>query len=131
MAITFGDTLNRDKFAYDLSKTPLTKNDVFDIQAINQSIENILSTIPGERPMNPFFGSPLFTTLFENITQSEAEKLMNDLIDTIKFWENRITVIPEQCEFNINSNDHTLEISIVYQINQNNIVSEFNRKVIF
>jgi len=131
MAIDIDEKINRDKFAFDLSKAPLTKNDVYDLSAINQSIENILSTIPGERVMNPYFGSPLFSTLFENITQSEAETLMNNIIEIVGLWENRITIIPEQCTFDIDSNNHTLTLSLVYVINQNNIVSEFNRKVIF
>lgn len=131
MAIEIDEIIGREKFAYDLSSKPLTKNDVYDMDAINQSIENILSTIPGERIMNPYFGSPLFTSLFENITTPEAEKLMNDIIEIIGIWENRITIIPNQCTFFINTNEHTLELSIVYVINQNNIVSEFNRKVFF
>ena len=100
-----------DSFAYDLSKNIISKGEIFDKDAINQSIENILSTLFGERVFRPFFGSRLPATLFEIVTAEEAEKLLDDLIDSIAIFEDRIEIFSEEAEINLRPDQNTLDIS--------------------
>jgi len=44
-----------------------------DVQAVHNSINNIFSWIPGERILNPEFGSNLHTLLYEGITKYNEE----------------------------------------------------------
>ena len=55
-----------------------------DVQAILNSLSNILLTIQGERRMLPTFASNITYLLFEPIAEN--------IIDAIKVWEDRIDV---------------------------------------
>ena len=61
-----------------------------DVQAILNSLTNIIMTIQGERRMLPTFASPIAGLLFEPIDEITAELLANFLIESIEFWEDRI-----------------------------------------
>ena len=38
-----------EKWAYDIDKNPIDQGEIWDVDCINQSIEMILGTMPGER----------------------------------------------------------------------------------
>jgi len=121
----------RDNFAYDLHKNVQRYGEVKDTDAISQSIEMILTTIPGERIFNESFGSrvPLYT--FELMNERTGEDLLNDAIAAIKKWEDRVEILEAQCKLVIQPNDNAVQISIPYVIKKNNIVSVFQKKIIF
>lgn len=116
----------RDRYAYDMDSS---KGEVWDIDCINKSIENILTTSYGERIFNLGFGSPLNFSLFEGMTNIQGEKLINDVIDALKRWEDRITIIENDVRLYSNS-DNSFSLSIPYRINKNNITSTFKKKII-
>lgn len=66
---------------------------------IIQSIENIVLTIPGERPMRPSFCSKALRLMWQNISRDNAVLLGNYIQSALKTWEPRfkleqISVIP-------------------------------------
>jgi len=118
----------RDRFAYDLSKDLVHTGEVWDVAVINQSIETILTTSYGERVFNLGFGSPLQFHLFEGMNKNQGEKLVNEIIEAIKRWENRITISESDVRLIAEDNSYTLKIP--YTININNIRSTFQKKII-
>jgi len=126
-----GRDFSRRAFAYDLSKNVITKGEIYDIDVINQSIENILSTIRGERIFLLPYGSELPVVIFENLNDTNAELLLEKILDAIEVWEDRITVFREETRMNINYNTNSLTLELPYRLNQNNITGTFVRNIKF
>ena len=104
-------------FDISLSRHPLT-NDVgvkTDVNAINQSIRNLLYTSYYERPFQPLVGSNLRSILFEpadTITKNDLKQAITSIIGN---YEPRVTlenlIIVDQSEKN------AYKVTIVYKIN--------------
>lgn len=122
---------NRDKWAYDISKNIQTKGEIWDEDVIKQSVETILTTPFGERLFNPFFGSPLYSLISETISQQTAERLLDSIINAIKRWEDRITILENSVKMVISYDSHAITLKIPYIIKKSNIVSSFDKKIIF
>jgi hypothetical protein len=118
-------------YAIDLSKQSLTVSDVYDNQAILQSVENILLTIPGERVFEPEFGSELMTTVFKNINAQSGERLLDSLIASINKWEPRVTVLSKDCKLYLNPRENSLTIYISFIINKSYAKSVYSKKLSF
>jgi len=121
----------RDNWAYDIAKNINTKGEVWDDVAIKQSIETILTTSYGERVFNPFFGSPLYSFISETISQQTAERLLDSIIKAIKRWEDRITILENSVKMIISYDSHAITLKIPYIIKKLNIVSSYDKKIIF
>jgi phage baseplate assembly protein W len=121
----------RGLIAYDLAKKVLEVGELVNTDAIEQSIENILSTSYGERLFNPYFGSPLPLVLFENLTISQGEALLDSLIRAIETWEDRIILLKDRCTLNIDYDNNALDIGIAYVIKSNSQLANFERSVSF
>lgn len=121
--------LYSDTFAYDTSNKILTKGELFDYDAINQSIENILSTGFGDRLFNPFFGSSLGNMLFESMGNGFQSVNVDKLIDEILLWENRVTFIKNECGFEQDADNNTVTLYLSYIINRSRIKNTFKRKI--
>jgi phage baseplate assembly protein W len=63
-----------------------------DVQAIFNSLRNIILTIQGERRMLPTFASNLSQLLFEPIDDVTARQIAENLLSAIQIWEDRIEV---------------------------------------
>jgi phage baseplate assembly protein W len=63
------------------------------VNAIRQSVLNILRTNHGERPFNPFFGANLRSFLFENITTITAAAIASQIKNAISNDEPRVKVL--------------------------------------
>ena len=121
--------LYSDTWAYDLHKNIISKGEVYNTDVIDSSIESILSTSYGERFFNPYFGSVLAGLLFEGITVESAETLLDQIIDNIETWEDRITIDRPNSTITIIRDENALIISLPYTINKTAIQSSFERKV--
>ena len=119
-----------ENWAYDLDKYPLTKGESFDEKVINLSIENILSTLRGERLFNENFGSILPLIEFEQLNYNSAFDLLNSLLVSIRRFEKRITVIKDKIELNIITEENALTLVIPYIVNRTGLENTFNRKII-
>ena len=97
---------------------------VEDNDAIIQSVKTILSTVPGERIMNPVFGSNLKYILFEPMDEISEGWVKDEIIESISLWEDRIVIkdviIESLYELNIYS------IRIEYIIKETSKYSEFS-----
>ena len=54
-------------------------------QAIS-NLKNLLLTIQGERPMQPFFGTDIQKMLFNQITANVLERIENSVRTAINYW---------------------------------------------
>ncbi len=118
-------------YAYDLAKRVLTKGEALNAEAINVSIENVLSTVYGERIFLLEFGSPLFGTMFENLNESTADTLLDKIIESIEKWEDRIYIHKNLARIQIIVDLNTLVLSIPYSIIQNNLTGTFKKRIVF
>jgi phage baseplate assembly protein W len=88
---------------------------------IEQAIELILGTAPGERPMRPEFGCGVHDFVFDSIDASTIGKMENAIRDALDHWEPRIVV--EAVEFDLSSVDEgRLMIDIGYRIRVTNTI---------
>lgn len=63
-----------------------------DVNAIFNSLRNIILTIQGERRMLPTFASNISQILFEPIDEVTARQIAENLLKAIQIWEDRIDV---------------------------------------
>ena len=124
------NTEESDIFAYDMSKNSQTDGELLNEDAINVSIENILMTNRGERVFLPDFGSVIPLVIFETINQSNGEIILDDIIESIKRWETRITILEDRVKLDVRANENALLLSIPYKIDRNGLTGTFNRKIL-
>jgi phage baseplate assembly protein W len=63
-----------------------------DVQAILNSLRNIILTIQGQRRMLPTFATNIWGLLFEPIDEITARLIAEGLLESIRIWETRIEV---------------------------------------
>ncbi len=89
---------------------------------IRESILQILGTRPGERLMNPEFGSKLNDLVFEQNDEVLKGLIRHYVIDAIKRWERRVVingVTFDDAPQNIDSN--LLSVRISYRVVQSQV----------
>ena len=86
---------------------------------IEQAVELILGTAPGERPMRPEFGCGVHDFVFDSIDASTIGKMEESIRDALDHWDPRIVV--ETVEFDLSAVDEgRLMIDIGYRIRVTN-----------
>lgn len=65
----------------------------YDLQAIRNSIQNIFLTSPGEKILNPQFGSDLRDFLFMPVNETTARMISDRIAFNIKVWEPRVRLV--------------------------------------
>jgi len=100
----------------DLSKNRYTKDVSIarDINAIQQSVLNIVLTSPGERAFQPNFGVGIYNLLFENVGPNLASDIAFRTQKQLEVYEDRVTF--EEMTINT-SNPFFLDIELRYTIN--------------
>ena len=112
-------------FDISFSNNPIT-GDIgtkSDVNAINQSVKNLINTNYYERPFNPTFGCNIRGLLFELADPITIEDLKNAIVETLQNHEPRIQLINIFIEDMQDQNAY--HISIQYRITSRNIVTEF------
>lgn len=84
-----------------------------DHEAIIQSVRTILSTTPGERIMNPTFGSNLKYMLFDPMDYITENSIAVEIQTAINNWEDRIIVRSVDVESLYDLNVYSVAISYV------------------
>ena len=93
----------------------LEKN--INVNAIKQSIRNIFSWMPGERIINPEFGSKLRSYLYQGITAYNVEAIMAEIRHCFSRWEPRAELIKVNDISQLaDTEDNTVQIEIIYTI---------------
>ena len=86
---------------------------------VEQAIELILATAPGERPMRPEFGCGVHDFVFDSIDATTVGKMELAIRDALDRWEPRVVV--ETVEFNLDEvADGRLIIDIGYRVRVTN-----------
>ena len=86
---------------------------------LEQAIQIILLTYPGERPMRPRFGSRLRDFVFRSADNSTAAELAHEVRSAVRQWEPRVDVhevrvAPNPVERN------RLDVEVVYVVKATN-----------
>lgn len=118
-----------DDWAFDLDIELRKSGEIKNVDVINQSIELILMTLPGERLFNPTFGSDFQLRLFDTMDEEFLERLLDDTVSAIKRWENRIIIIENEVRLNINADNNSAYIYIPYIIKERQLKATFQRKI--
>jgi len=119
-----------ERWAYDIDKNPIDQGEIWDVDCINQSIELILGTLPGERIFNPTFGFGLQYRIFNLFSPEQAESILNEISAALKKWEDRITIIESQMRVIANVDNNSIILIIPYIIKRNQIKSVFKKKIV-
>ena len=86
---------------------------------IEQAIELILATAPGERPMRPEFGCGVHDFVFDSIDASTVGRMELAIRDALDRWEPRVVV--ETVEFDLDDvGEGRLIIDIGYRVRATN-----------
>jgi len=93
---------------------------------IEQSIQIILSTRPGERVMRPTFGCRAHELLFDIRDATTINLLRKYVEDALAFWEPRIQVMSVTTYID-ESNDSSIFVDIEYQIKESHDI----RSIVF
>jgi phage baseplate assembly protein W len=90
-----------------------------DVTDVDQAIQLILGTAPGERPMRPEFGCGVHDFVFDTIDAGTVARMETEIRAALDRWEPRIQVIDVQFDL-----DHTdrgeLLIHISYRLRTTN-----------
>jgi phage baseplate assembly protein W len=86
---------------------------------IQESLQILLSTTPGERIMQPEFGCNIKSLVFEAFTLSVQTMAKEMIRRAILFFETRIIVNAINFEMEINNRDH-IKILIDYTVRSTN-----------
>ena len=62
------------------------------VNAVQNSLHQIFTWIPGERVINPEFGSKIRTYLYEGITDQNIEAITAEIYQCVSEWEPRVVI---------------------------------------
>lgn len=80
---------------FDIELTKQSDGDIkkdTDVDAIINSLNNIILTTQGSRRMLPTFASNIKGLLFEPVDEITARLIAEGLVDAIRIWETRIEI---------------------------------------
>jgi hypothetical protein len=90
-----------------------------DEQDIDQAIQLILGTAPGERPMRPEFGCGVHDFVFDSIDANTIGRMEDAIREALDRWEPRIQV--QTVEFDLSHAENgLLTIDIGYDVRATN-----------
>lgn len=97
----------------DLTFSMTTSKDVakrLDVNAVKQSIKNLLMTQRGERLFHPEIGADLYKILFEPMDFMTVETMKDIITTCLKNFEKRAVVQNVEIEPNYDTNEYSVTI---------------------
>ena len=82
--------------------------------AIARSIRNIVFTRPGEKFFNPNFGSRISESLFDNVDNTSADVIRDQIRSSIRNFEPRVNLLRVVVAPNFDENE--MNVKITYEI---------------
>lgn len=110
----------------DCSFSPEIYNLSVNVEAVMNSILNILSTLPGERLNHPEFGTDLEAELFQPMDYITAQAIYTKVYDAINRWEPRVRINSKKSTVTPYYDEHVYEVQLYFYIV--GISMEFNVK---
>jgi len=93
-----------------------------DVEAVKQSVLNILLTNRGEKPFDPSFGSGIRSYLFENIDAVTETLIREDIVFSLNNFEPRVVI--EDLSVTAKPDNNSVDISLTVEIvNPVNVVT--------
>lgn len=80
--------------------------------AIYNSISNIITTAPGQKPLNPSFGISFGSLLFLPVTRQRALSIGNAILQAIQTFEPRVVVVNVNVEPREEQNQYVVTLNI-------------------
>jgi phage baseplate assembly protein W len=80
------------------------------------NLKNLLLTRKGERPFQPFFGTDVYSLLFEQLTDDLETSLSDSLTEDIKFWLPYIII--NSIVIDVNEDTNRVSISLNYKVTE-------------
>ena len=123
------DTIDRYSldWAFDAPIKLASSPEIYNVDVINQSIEMILTTPIGSRLFNINFGSNFSLRIFDNMTTESLQDVLDDTMESIDRWEDRITIFRQQVVLEADIDRQVINLTIPYIINQRKIKGEFSK----
>lgn len=119
--------ITKDLLFNPITQQNIEQNDikaVYDYSAIRNSLRNLFTTRPGERFLFPLYGLDLTKYLFESVTKTVAELIGQDITQTIREFEPRVTL--KKCLVVANEDANTYEITLIIEIPLFNTLETIN-----
>lgn len=116
MATPLTERVVYSDFFTDFDKHPI-RNTLLrktNVDAVKQSLRNLLLTDRGERPFQPKLGGHIRAMLFENITSQTFITMQEHIKDVIEAHEPRADVIDVVVAQTFN--DHEVQVTIVFRV---------------
>ena len=90
---------------------------LINVQAIINSLHNIFTWRPGERILNPAFGSRLYTLLYEGITPETEERIAAEIHSCVSEWEPRVSISEiRDISTTDDTENNTIHLEVVFTI---------------
>lgn len=99
---------------------------VKDVAAINNSLFNLFSCIPGTRPFEREYGCELMQALFEPADSVTADFLGITLFQSIARWEPRISVDTARSFVGQSAEADGFDVTIAYTINRTRLTGTYS-----
>lgn len=85
-----------------------------DVEAVKQSVKNILLTVPGEKPFMPIFGSQLNFLLFELDTDMDMDVIEEEIENSLSTFEPRALV--QRVLVDIDGDTNNAQVTVEFQV---------------
>ena len=118
-----------DDWALDASYNLYSVVEIKNVEVINQSIEMILATPIGTRLFNLNFGSNFSIRIFDNMNPSYLQTVIDDTVNKIEMWEDRILVLKDDVNLSVNPDSNEMFLTIPYIIKARNIKGSFAKYI--
>lgn len=98
-----------------MSKYKVDKN--VNVKAVQNSLHNIFTWLPGERILNPEFGNTLYKYLYSGITNYNTEQIIAEIQHCISEYEPRVSINQIVNVSTIDDTENnTIHLEIIYSI---------------
>lgn len=111
-------------FPLGRSEVGMFKQTKTTLQQARHNLKNLLLTRRGERPMQPEFGSRLYSFLFEQIDEDQIrDKIEEEILNTTSVWLPYVNIVDIDVNFS-ERDQNVISIKISFNISLNPDVIE-------
>jgi len=114
--LKYQDLMLDFEYSYTKNKEFKKTNEIKDLKidnnlnAIRNSLQNLFTTNRGEKLLNPYFGMNLGNYLFDQVTESNAKIIGDNIERNIRDFEPRVKINAIQVIANPDDNSYTIDL---------------------